>query len=411
MLRQPRRQISKSNVLTMILAGGVGERLRPLTLRRCKPAIPFAGTLRVIDFTLMNCVASGLTEIRVLTQYRAESLERHCRQRYRRSGLQRVNTLPPKGLGPYRGTADAVYKNLDLLDEKPDAVLILSGDHVYHADYQRFVEWHLDRSADVSVLTGKVAAREASSFGVLEIDDERITRFVEKPANPFPYSRDGYCSINLGVYCFRPQFLVEQLLEDARTTSTHDFGKNILPTSLEVGIVQSCPLAEVSSGSYWRDVGTIDAFFEASMDVVHGNFEIDPGWPSELPFRQWLPRRFERNLVSDGVTVGTATVENCVISPGVRIEPGCHLQECVLFPGATVGRGARLRRVIVEEGMRVPPRTEIGFPATPKGVAVFTEDPVLSPKALSGRIMARSKQTADLPPRSNSQTSPRTTCC
>ncbi len=372
------------NVLTLILAGGTGTRLRPLTLRRCKPAVPFGGDFRVIDFTLMSCVSSGVGAIYVLTQHRSEILESHFNGRWksfssaRNSCATSLTTLPPKKGEAYVGTADAVYKNLELLKLR-DAVLVLSGDHVYHANYQKLISAHLDRNADVTLLTGEVPAGEAASFGVLQVSEEgRITRFVEKPTDPRPYARRGKCSINLGVYCFRPQFLVEQLLTDARNEgSSHDFGRDILPMSLDLGVVASCPLGMVSPGGkpYWRDVGTLDSFFEANMDLLRSPevFDLaDSRWPSTSPFRKWVPRRLRvtarsngrlvrgQNLVSEDVEIESSRVLNCVISPGVRIGKGSELIECVLFPGAQIGSGVRLRRVIVEEGTQVPSGTEIG---------------------------------------------------
>ena len=273
-----------------------------------------------------------------------------------------------------------MFRNLQRLDaQEADAVLILSGDHVYRADYRRFVATHLERGADVSVLMGDVPAAEASAFGVLETRDSRVVRFLEKPADPRPWARAGRCSINLGVYCFRPRFLCERLAVDARCEgSAHDFGRDVLPASLRAGAVESCPLATVSPQPYWRDVGTIDALFEASMDVVRGEFEFsDPRTPAAAP----AARRWRTNLVADDVETHGASLCRCVLSPGVRIEPGCELEECVLFPGARVGRGSRLSRVIVEEGVWVPPGTRTAGAATsgevrttPRGVAVFAGD-------------------------------------
>ena len=384
-------------VLPMLLAGGIGERLYPLTSNRAKPAVPFGGNFRVIDFTLMNCVLSGLKNTHLLTQYHGQSLSRHLLERWNflSSELgEYIELVPPKLRAPhgvYRGTADAIYRNLDLLDrDRPDLVLVLSGDHVYRADYGKFIQSHVEREADVSVLTGSVDPAEASSFGVINIaqhssgdggastTDGRITSFVEKPADPSPYAIDGRCLINLGVYCFDTTFLVEQLVADAKKKTAHDFGKNILPASLDQGTILSCPLEVVSpdAAPYWRDVGSIDSYFKTSMDLLASPspFDLsDPRWVANSRFREWVPALYTtsavcdgktihgKNLVSSGVRIEDSQVVNCVISPRVVIGRGCELEGCILFPDAEVGEGTKLRNVIVEEGVRVPAGTSIGF--------------------------------------------------
>jgi glucose-1-phosphate adenylyltransferase len=378
-----------SNVLTFILAGGTGTRLRPLTLRRCKPVVPFGGNFRVIDFTLMNCVSSGLGDIYVLLQYQPEALVRHLNSRWGflsgvgTWGPTSLKTLSPKTRDGYLGTADAVYKNLEILElRRPTVVLILSGDHIYHADYQKLIAFHVESNADVTVLRGEVPVGEASSFGVLDLElssGGRVHHFVEKPADPHLYAHSGRCSINLGVYCFRPRFLVEQLVTDAQDkSSSHDFGKDIFPLSSALGLTLSCPLEAISPcrKAYWRDVGTLGAFFEANMDLVRSPvafYLMNPQWPLAAPFRSWLPARFQvceklgndsirsHNLFAKHVETKSSRIKSCVISSGVRLGKNSELSECVLFPGAQIGKGARLRRVIVEEGVRVPSGIEIGF--------------------------------------------------
>src|SRR2546426_2829853 len=290
-------------VLPLILAGGIGERLFPLTLRRCKPAVPFGGNFRVVDFSLLNCLLSGLKTIFLLAQYQAETLRCHLTERwaYLSEGrCQSIELLAPKVPGPegrYRGTADAVYKNLDLLESQhPDHVLILGGDHVYHADYNKLIEAHRETDADITVLTGEVEDSEASSFGVVARSGaSQITHFVEKPANPAPFSNRGKCLINLGIYCFRPSFLVDQLARSEEETG-YDFGKDVLPRAVKDAKVFSCPLDRVCPDvrPYWRDVGTLDDFFEANMDLlgVTRAFELaDPRWARSSVFQSWLPRR------------------------------------------------------------------------------------------------------------------------
>jgi len=374
------------NILSMILAGGIGERLYPLTANRCKPVVPFGGNFRIIDFTLMNCVCSGLRQVHVLPQYHAQSLNRHRVERWNflSSELgEYIEMLPPKmraASGFYHGTADAIYRNLDLLDRyRPDVVLVLSGDHIYRADYRRFIDTHLEREADITVLTDWVEARDSSSYGVLTLgEDGRVKGFVEKPADPTPYAHKGRCQINLGVYCFQTKFLVQQLIRDAKRKTPHDFGRNILPASVDHARVLSCPLEVVSPDqrTYWRDVGNIDSYFQANMDLLSfpPAFTLnDCRWAPNSKFQEWVPATYTvtarlngkkvqgRNIVSSAVSIDDAQVANCVLSPKVRIDKDCEIEECILFDGVEVGHGSKLRRVIVEEGVRIPPGTSIGF--------------------------------------------------
>ena len=365
-----------ARLITMVLAGGMGERLLPITSERSKPAVPFGGTFRIIDFTLTSCLFSGIRRAYVLTQYLAVGLNRHLQERW--SFLPRelgefIEAVPSKlrtPQGVYRGTADAVFRNLDLLeDQRPEVVLILSGDHIYRAAYDRMVAQHLNSGADATVLTGETDIAEASQFGVVRFHpDGRIREFVEKPSDPRPYAdADGRCAINLGVYCFSTQFLVRRLVADAKTKSAHDFGKNILPTSVEMGKVASCPFSSVCPDArpYWRDVGSIESYFQAQMDLVAtpAAFELrDPRWGDEPRFEERLPARVHlagtreaASLVSSGATIGRARVTRAVISPSVRIEDGATVDEAVLLDGVTVGRGAKLHRVVVEASVTVPP--------------------------------------------------------
>jgi len=392
------------NVLPMILAGGIGERLYPLTSNRAKPVVPFGGNFRILDFTLMNCVCSGFRRVHVLTQYHSQSLSRHLAGRW---GFlsnelgEHIELVPPKmraATGVYQGTADAIYRNLELLDRaRPDLVLVLSGDHVYRADYRRLIDLHLEREADITVLTDWAEAAQCSAFGIIATGpDGRITGFVEKPADPTPFAHDGRCLINLGVYCFRTEFLVQQIVADAKRKTSHDFGKNILPAALDRGGVFSCPLGAIcpDRAPYWRDVGSIDSYFQANMDLLAfpAPFDLtDPRWAPESTFHEWLPALYStearigdrvvegRNIVSSGAQIERAAVVNCVLSPRTKVGPGSELEECVLFAGAEVGEGARLRKVIVEENVRVSSGARIGFggdsdrfTTSPGGVAVVS---------------------------------------
>lgn len=379
MPRWPDRE-SRTSVVAMVLAGGSGERLRPLTLRRCKPAVHFGGGFRVVDFTLMNCISSAVFEVRVLTQYLAESLEEHCRRRWGFvAGKGGVSAHPPPAGETYLGTADAVLKNLGSpgRGSSLQAVLVLSGDHVYHADYRKLLAFHREREADITVLTGSASPQAASSFGVLqEAPDGRITRFVEKPRDPHALAREGSCAINLGVYCFRAALLWRQLEEDSRDPlSRHDFGRDVIPRAIVEGArVFTCPIERVARRPYWRDVGTLQSFFEASMDLVSDRppFRlVGDHWPRSIPFRSWTPRevarrlgrgswaRVARSILGPGAAAARSALERCVLGDGAQVGPGARLKECVVLPGARVEAGARLRRVIVEEGVCVPEGTEV----------------------------------------------------
>lgn len=385
-------------LVVMVLAGGMGERLFPVTSCRSKPAVPFGGNFRIIDFTLNNCIFSGIRRIYVLTQYHAISLNRHLRERWEflsRELDEFIEAVPSKlrtPSGVYQGTADAIFRNLDILEEhRPEVVLVLSGDHVYRADYRAMVACHLESGADATVLTGEVPAREAGQFGVVRYDRAgRIEAFVEKPADPSPLAdAAGRCQINLGIYCFKTRFLVQRLVADAKRKTSHDLGKNILPQAVDLGKVVSYPLGRISpdGNPYWRDVGSIDSYFEASMDLLRDPpaFELrDPRWPPGSRFEEWLPARLSGrgagegpSIVSQGSEIGQARLSRAVISPCVRIDDSASIEDAVLFRGVHVGRGARLCRVIVEEGVRIPSGVAIGHgdahehTTSPEGVVVI----------------------------------------
>ena len=369
-------------LVVMLLAGGVGERLFPITADRSKPAVSFGGNFRIIDFTLANCIMSGIRRVYVLTQYHTLSLNRHLRDRWgflAREMGEFIEPVPSKMRTPtglYQGTADAIYRNLDILEEhRPEVVLILSGDHVYRADYKALLEHHIATGADATILSDQVPSAEATRFGVIRCGaDGRVEGFVEKPSDPRPYAdSSGRCSINLGIYCFNTRFLVQRLVADAKKKTSHDLGKNILPMAVNLGKVQAVPLSRVSPDQtpYWRDVGNIDSFFEASMDLLQDPpaFELrDPRWPPGSRFDEWVPARIisgrdpsEVNLISPGASIERSHLAQCIISPSVRIAEGCQIESAILFNGVQVGRGARLRKVIVEEGVVIPSGITIGF--------------------------------------------------
>ncbi|MBI4585750.1 MAG: NTP transferase domain-containing protein [Planctomycetes bacterium] len=387
-----------TNIVTMVLAGGKGERLYPLTADRSKPSVPFGGNFRIIDFTIMNCVMSGIRRIHVLTQYHSLSLNTHIHDRWgflSKELGEFIETVPPKLRTPtgfYRGTADSVYRNLDLLEaSRPDLVLILSGDHVYRADLGEFVKRHLSTGADATVLCGEVSAAEASAFGIVRTDkSHRILQFIEKPVDPAPYSENSVCQINLGVYCFNTRFLVQRLVSDAKKRTQHDFGKDILPESLERGLVISCPFGHVSPDEkpYWQDVGSIDSYFQCHQDLLDHppRFDLlDPRWPPGSRLREWVPARISTagnaehgwSLVCGGTEIDKAKIFRSVISPQVKIGAGAILDHCIVFNGVTIGAKARLRNAIIDEGVVIPERAEIGygndarqFTVSPNGVVV-----------------------------------------
>ncbi len=378
----PRLDLLDGRLVVMLLAGGMGERLFPITADRSKPAVPFGGTFRIIDFTLNNCVMSGIRRVYVLTQYHTLSLSRHLRERWSflpKELGQFIEAVPSKMRTPtglYQGTADAIFRNLDILEEhRPEMVLILSGDHVYRADYEALLRHHVETGADATVLTGQIEQSEACRFGVIRCAaGGRIEGFVEKPCDPRPLADEmGMCSINLGIYCFNTRFLVQRLVADAKKKTAHDLGKNILPAAVELGKVYSLPLGSVSLGMspYWRDVGNIDSFFASSMDLLEEPpaFDLrDPRWPAGSRFEEWLPARVvtgddapAASLISPSAVIDRASLSRVIVSPGVRVEESCSIESSILFNGVQVGRGAKLRKAIVEEGVSIPAGVSIGF--------------------------------------------------
>ncbi len=400
--------------LALVLAGGRGSRLQELTQRRAKPAVPFGGNYRIIDFTLSNCVNSGLRRIGVLTQYKAHDLIHHVRRAwgFLRPELDEfVELLPAQQRTPqedwYSGTADAVYQNLDIVRQhRPDLVLVLAGDHVYKMDYTKLLAWHVERAADVTVACIEVPLHSARAFGVMEVDrDHRVIGFLEKPERPpcMPASPD-HALASMGIYVFNAEFLSRQLVRDAsRPDSGHDFGGDLLPYLVPRHRVFAHPFRQACVGSaaaaepYWRDVGTIDAYWAANLDLtaaVPGLDLYDPSWPIGADRRPRPPTKFVcdqdgrrgtavDSLVADGCVVSGATVRRSVLSTDVAVEPGAVVEESVLLPNSVVGRGCRLRRVILDEGCRVPAGLAVGgslqhdtlpLPRTPAGVTLLTAD-------------------------------------
>jgi len=376
------------DTVVCLLAGGQGERLSPLTRDRAKPAVPFGGIYRVIDITLSNCINSDLRRIFVFTQYKALSLNRHVRQGWQLfSGElgEFVQILPPMmrvGEHWYRGTADAVYQNLYSVGSEPCSyVMILSGDHVYKMNYQLMLRQHAGTGADVTIGTLEFDRAEASRFGVCELaPDGRIVGWEEKPANPRPCPRNpDRCHVSMGIYCFNRELLIQVLLADAEdTASSHDLGKDIIPKLIDKRRVYAYDFVDENQQGppYWRDIGTIEAYYDANMDLVSVTpvFNLyDAHWPIRTYQRQYPPAKFVfadigtrmgialDSIVSMGSIVSGGRVTNCVISPNVRINSYAEVQNCVLFPHVNIGRHVRIRRAIIDRDVHIPEHTEIGF--------------------------------------------------
>jgi len=398
------------DTLGVLLAGGAGERLYPLTRDRAKPAVTFGGIYRIIDVTLSNCVNSGLRRVYILTQYKALSLNRQIREGWNIFGREIgefIEILPPMqrvSANWYMGTADAVYQNIySIGSEQPKYVLILSGDHIYKMNYERMLRQHKDSAADVTVATLLTEPAECRHFGVVEIDHEsRITGFQEKPKetsvrSPYDASK---ISASMGIYIFNADVLIPLLLKDAEDPkSSHDFGKDILPKMLADYRVFSFNFVDENKKEalYWRDVGTLEAYYEANMDLVSVSpvFNLyDEHWPIRTHQRQYPPAKFVfaeaprighalDSLVSGGCIISGGFVKNCVLSPDVRVNSFSEVEESILFSHANIGRNCRIRKAIVDRDVHVPEGTTIGYDTeadreryfvTDSGITVVTRD-------------------------------------
>jgi len=377
---------SMRNAIGVLLAGGQGERLWPLTRDRAKPAVPFGAVFRIIDLTLSNCLNSDLRRVFVLTQYKALSLNRHIRRGW--SSLMGVGdfieVLPPQmrvSQHWYQGTADAVYQNIySIGSEQSNYVFILSGDHIYKMNYQKMLEQHADSGADVTVATIEMdAAAAAGKFGVLETDANwRIVGFEEKPLNPRTSPIHlGKCNASMGVYLFNTQLLVPILIDDAESTaSAHDFGKDIIPRIISKYRVFAYNFRDENKKevSYWRDVGTIDAYHEANMDLVAVSpiFNLyDKSWPIHTWQQQYPPAKFVfadpprmgvalDSVVAGGSIISGGRVAQSVIGYDVRVNSYAELEESILFNHVNIGRHSRIRRAIIDRHVNLPEGTVIG---------------------------------------------------
>lgn len=373
--------------LALILAGGRGSRLKHLTQWRAKPATPFGGKFRIIDFPLSNCMNSGIRRMAVLTQYKAHSLILHTQRGW---GFLRGEFGEFVELWPaqqrlqsswYRGTADAVYQNLDIIrDHNPEYVLVLAGDHVYKMDYGPMIAHHVERQADVTVGCIEVPRmRAAGEFGIIAVnEDDRVVQFAEKPQDPAPIpGREELTLASMGIYVFNAKFLYEQLIKDADTPkSNHDFGKDIIPAAIDRYRVAAYAFRDVQTGkqNYWRDVGTVDAFWEANIELAGVSPDLnlyDEEWPIWTYQAQLPPAKFvfdDENrrgmavdsLISGGCIISGGDVTRSVLFSNVKVHSYAHLKDAVVLPNVDIGRYCRLNKVIIDEGCQLPRETVIG---------------------------------------------------
>jgi glucose-1-phosphate adenylyltransferase len=380
---------------TIILAGGRGTRLMSLTESQAKPAVPFGGSFRIIDFTLSNCVNSGFNRVHVLTQYQAKSLESHLHKGWdaKMGDEGFVNCLNAREDSPYLGTADAVYQNLDVISkDQADWVLILAGDHIYKMDYAEMLAEHIRTGADVTVPCVEVPRQDATGFGVMKVDGyNQIVDFLEKPTNPpgMPGKPDMSLA-SMGIYIFNAKLLKDELAKDAADTrSEHDFGRNIIPELVKRVKVMAYSFTDKGIGSaYWRDVGTVDAYWEANMDLLKNHPGLNPtdkNWPIFTPeeFMPTVQIAAEDSIVSGGCVINGAYIGKSLLSSRVQVEPNSEIEEAILLPGVTVGRNVRLKRVIVEPDCHIPDGLIVGanpdadaerFHRTNNGVVLINND-------------------------------------
>jgi len=375
------------NTIALILAGGRGSRLMNMTDWCAKPAVPFGGKFRIIDFPLSNCINSGIRKIGVLTQYKADSLIRHIQQGWgflRGEFGEYVDLMPAQQRHDedswYKGTADAVFQNIDILrTRKPEYLLVLAGDHIYKMDYSVMLQDHVAKKADLTIGCIEVSLKDATAFGVMDVDDNRRVRaFVEKPANPpvMP-GRVDTALASMGIYIFNAGFLFEQLIKDADTKgSSHDFGKDIIPSVIDKYVVNAYPFLDLQSGeqSYWRDVGTIDAYWAANMELVNVEPDLnlyDKTWPIWTYQTQTPPAKFvfdddERrgqavdSMVSGGCIVSGSRIKHSLLFSNVRVNSFCLVKDSIVLPDVEIGRNCRITKAIIEQGCKIPEGTVIG---------------------------------------------------
>ena len=379
------------NTLVFILAGGAGSRLMPLTIDRAKPAVPFGGSYRIIDFTLSNCIHSGLRRIHLLTQYQARSLEEHVRFGWNflpRRLEQWITCTPPHHVSVgkwYRGTSDAIYHNLDTIsDWKPANVIILSGDHIYQMDYRDMLREHIDHEAALTIGAVKIPVADASSFGILQVDDDgRITGFVEKPTENAPEipGEPGFCLASMGIYIFETEELIRRLEADGKMPDDQggDFGHHVIPRMLGEVPIYAHAFRGLGGEEtpYWRDVGTIEAYFDAHMDLIRAQPQLNlynKDWPTYTLWHNDPPAKTVHggqgggqqtevvdSLLAPGTVVNGAKVRRSILSNLARVDEGSELDECIVMRGTKIGRDCKLRRCILDKWNEVPDGTVIGY--------------------------------------------------
>ncbi|MBI3249462.1 MAG: glucose-1-phosphate adenylyltransferase [Deltaproteobacteria bacterium] len=399
--------------VALVLAGGQGERLYPLTRDRAKPAVPFGGIYRLLDFTLSNCLNSGLRKMHVLTQYKSHSLARHLKLAWSHLPNEMgeyVELVPPQQRTAdrwYEGTADAVFQNIYLLErERPRYVVILGGDHIYKMDYSEMLAAHIENGADLTIACTEVPRAEASRFGVMGVDDQwRIRRFREKPEDPDSLPGNPELALaSMGIYIFNTDRLVREVIENAKQESSHDFGKNIIPRMLATERkVYAFPFRDRNShsGKYWRDIGTLDSYFDATMDLVSVSpvFNLyDTEWPIRTYQPQAPPAKTvfhggERqgevldSLIGNGCIVSGGRVVHSVLSPRVFVHSWAQVEDCVIFDNVEIGRHTKIRRAIIDKDVKIPPGEVIGydlekdrqrFTVTDNGIVVIPKGMVIN---------------------------------
>ena len=373
-------------VLAMVLAGGRGERLYPLTRDRAKPAVPFGAIYRIIDFTLSNCIHSEIRRIYALTQYKSTSLHRHIQFGWNILSAplgEFIEAVPAQQRIDehwYQGTADAIFQNIyTIQQERPDLILILSGDHIYKMDYRKMIDFHVEKKADLTVGAIRMDRRLSREFGVIQVNqDWQIVGFEEKPEEPktIPGDPEGILA-SMGVYVFPTEILVRRLIEDARSDSTHDFGKDIIPAMINKDRVFAFDFRKGDRGGmgYWRDVGTSDAYFEANMDLVSVTPQLnlyDPQWPiftyqsPDPPAKTVLEEEGRmgtaiNSILSNGCIISGGSVKRSVLSPRVVVHSYAEVEDSILLEGVDIGRHAKIRRTIIDKDVQIPPKTEIGY--------------------------------------------------
>ena len=408
--------MSIDNALVMILAGGEGRRLYPLTKDRAKPAVPFGGRYRIIDFVINNFVNSGFYKIKVLTQYKSDSLNKHITRGWRLSPFlnQYIDLAPAQmrtGNDWYRGTADAIYQNIfHIQDEDPDYVCVFGGDHIYKMDVSQMLDYHKNKGADLSIAAIPIPVEEASEFGIMEVDENwRLTNFVEKPKTA-PKTIPGnpnMCLASMGNYIFGKDVLLDALERDDKIEeSSHDFGKNVIPMLLHEGKKiyvynfhdNSFAGMTESERGYWRDVGSIDAYWQANMDLLEAKPELDiysQDWPLRTFNHNYPPAKFiwqegdrvgmaTNSMVSEGCIVSGGMLSHCVLSPKVRINSYSQVVDSILMENVDVGRYSKIHKAIIDKNVKIPPNTRIGydyeediargFLVSPGGVTVVPKD-------------------------------------